>query len=805
MLARAAGLFRTLTAPGISPRVRLFAAGKAGALLGAAGFVLLLLWTILLIPLTPSATDLKKAKAEQPSMLISADGKWLASYKRFNRDWVPLDQVSPHVVAALIATEDHRFYEHHGIDFYRLGGAVLHTLAGRTEGGSTITQQLARNLYPEEIGRQRSLSRKLKEAITALKIERAYTKREILETYLNTVPFLYNAFGIEMAARTYFDKPAARLNVLESATLIGMLKGTSYYNPVTNIKRATERRNAVLGQMARRGVLTEAALEAMKKKPIVLDFERLQEERGIAPHFAEHIRKWLVEWADRHDYNIYTDGLRVRTTIDSRLQAMANQALARQTEALQAVADVEWGMRGDRLLSTSAAAYAGMRQRVRPFGHLWSERPDLVDAFIRESGAWRNLVAGGMDGGEALAKLRGDAEFMDKLRRDKTRLEAGFIALDPKTGEVRAWVGSRAFDSGQFDHVARAQRQPGSTFKPFVYGAALEQGMTPDRTFIDEVRDFRMRDGTIWRPTDITPATGKPMTLAEGLMYSKNTITAQVMQVIGPNIAADFARRSGVRQSRLNPVPALALGTSPVSLAEMATAYGTIANGGEYRKPVLVTRVEDKDGNTLVEFGGESDRVMGRGVAEDLTGMLRGVVNRGTGQAIRSQFGIGADVAGKTGTTQDNTDGWFILMHPRLVAGAWVGFDDPRITMRSSYWGQGAHNALPIVGDFFRRAQSSRMIDTQARFPRARDALPGASIWGPVLDWFENLFGGPSPTAPPKPAAKPAPAPSQQPRKEGGPLDAIDQVLRDVRNAQDDIERQWHWVQNAIDGLRKLF
>jgi penicillin-binding protein 1A len=789
---RIGGYFRTLVDPASRLSARIAAGLKVLAALGMAGVILLCLYAVALIPFTPSIADLSKAKVEQPSVLISVDGQRLATYKRFNREWVPLDRISPHVVNALIATEDHRFYQHHGIDFYRTAGAVARTLAGRVQGGSTLTQQLARNLYPEEIGRRRSINRKIKETITALKIEQAYTKREILETYLNTVPFLYNAFGIEMAARTYFDKPAAKLSLLESATLVGMLKGASYYNPVSNAERATARRNVVMAQMVKRGTLEQTTFESLRSRPIRLDFERQLEARGAAPHFAEHIRKWLIEWADRNNYNIYSDGLKVYTTIDSRLQAAANQAVRRQMDSLQAVADVEWGISTDRLLSPNAARYAAMRRVISPFGHFWKTKSTLVDAFIRESVAFRNAVASGAEPETALASLRQDPQFIAKLRSEKTRLEAGLVALDPATGDVKAWVGSRDFDTDQYDHVARAQRQPGSTFKPFVYGAALEQGMSPDEPFIDRVAEIRLSDGSIWRPRDIAPPSGRQMTAREGLVYSKNTITAQVMQQVGPRKVADFAQRTGIRNSKLDPVPSLALGTSPASLMEMATAYGTIANGGEYRKPILVTRVEDSGGRVLVVFSTRADRVLSRQTAEELVGMMRGAVNHGTGQAIRKQFGIQADVAGKTGTTQDNADGWFILMHPRLVTGAWVGFNDARVTMRSNHWGQGAHNALPVVGDFFRQVLNRRMIDTQAQFPRARDAMPGASVWGPVLDWFDKLFGRQNPSSVPPPD-------KQSEQKDGqdrgdSPLDVLEGLLRQARR-----------VEKAVEGMRKIF
>lgn len=796
MLQRVKGYFTTITDTQQPRSVRAVAGFRALTALGIAAFVLLCLYILVQIPLTPSISDLSKAKVEQPSVLVSVDGKRLATYKRFNREWVPLKRISPHVVKALVATEDHRFYQHYGIDFYRLGGALLRTLSGRLEGGSTITQQLARNLYPEEIGRERSIARKIKETITALKIEHAYTKDEILETYLNTVPFLYNAFGIEMAARTYFDKPAVKLSALESATLIGMLKGTSYYNPVFNLERATSRRNVVLAQMVKHGALTQESFETLKRRPIRLDFERQKEARGIAPHFAEHLRKWLVEWADRNDYNIYSDGLKVYTTLDSRMQAIANQAVNRRLNALQAVADVEWSTPSERLMSTSAWSYVDARNRVRPFEHFWKSRDNLVDAFIRESGAYRNRTASGEDPAAVLASLRADREFIKALRAEKTRLEAGFIAIDPTTGDVKAWVGSRDFNTDQYDHVARARRQPGSTFKPFVYGAALDNGMRPEQTFIDEVREFKMRDGTVWRPEDISRPTGRPMSAYEGLMHSKNTITAQVMERVGPDKTAEFARRAGVRDSRLHAVPALALGTSPVTLAEMAAAYGTLANGGSYRKPILVTRIEDKNGKVLVEFSNKDQRAISRKTSEELVKMLRGAVNQGTGQAIRHQFGIRADVAGKTGTTQDNTDGWFLLMHPRLVTGAWVGFNDSRVTMRSSYWGQGARNALPVVGDFFQKTANARLIDTRAQFPRARDAAIGASVWGPLLDWMERQFGEHPETQPP------AEPPRQQQKQETGD-GILRDTMRELREFERTVQRTRREIEDAAEALRK--
>ncbi|WP_234814665.1 penicillin-binding protein 1A [Noviherbaspirillum denitrificans] len=678
-----------------------------------------------IVPLTPSVEALLQARHAQPSVLLSADGTHLATFSRGQQEQVTLDQISPYAIRALVATEDHRFFEHRGVDLTRTASAVWQTLRGDAQGGSTITQQLVRNMFPEEIGRARTVDRKIREIVTALKIEKAYTKEQILETYLNTVPFLYNVVGIEMAARTYYDKSAADLDVLESATLVGMLKGTSYYNPILNPDRARKRRNVVLAQMVKRGMLQEEVYLALREQPLQVTLKRQPDPLGnIAPHFAAHVRRLLVEWADANDYNLYTDGLVVYSTLDDDLQEEAAEAVARQSQVLQDIADVEWGRSTERVASHTPAAYGALRKKVEPFRHFWHARSDLIDAFVRETPEYKKALAAGQSERAALAKLKANADFMARLRDYKTRLEAGFVAMDPQTGEVKAWIGSRDFQRDQFDHVAQAERQPGSTFKPIVYGAALEQGFAPDRIYPDGQVEIRARDGSIWRPTDMSGFSGRMMSMREGLIYSKNTITAQVMQDVGLEHVIDLARATGITNSRLDPVPSLSLGTSPVTLLEMVSAYSTIAKTGEYRKPVFIRKITDRDGKVLAEFEAEPQRAMSEETAVELIDMMRGVVRRGTGTEVRNRFNISADIAGKTGTTQNNTDGWFILMHPRLVAGAWVGFNDSRVTMRSDYWGQGGHNAILLVGDFFRGTLKSKLIDTKAKFPQPKRPPP---------------------------------------------------------------------------------
>ena len=620
--------------------------------------VLLLLYVIVLIPFTPSVKDLSRAKDATPSVVMSADGVVLAEFKRTDRRWVSLDKVSPTVVDALIATEDHRFYDHHGIDVWRTLGALFSTLTGDLQGGSTITQQLARNLYKDEIGRKVTLTRKIREAITAIKIETVYTKKEILETYLNTVPFLFNAFGIEMAARTYFDKSADRLDVLEAATLVGMLKATSAFNPVRNPERARQRRNVVLEQMTKHGKLTKAQLADLSRRPLRLDFERQTAPASVVPHIVRHLQDWLLDWAGQRDRYVYFDGLVIHTTIDSRLQNAANNAVSKHMAYLQRLA-----------------------------------------------------------GGE---RRRGKDQI----------LQVGFMAMDPRNGFVRAWVGSRDPAKEEFDHVSQARRMPGSVFKPIVYGAAFTAGLRATTTAMDQPVKIPLEGGGYWEPKDVSGPSGRSMTLREGLIYSKNTITAQLVHHVGPKRVAALAWAMGVRESPLEPVPSIALGTSSVTLREMVGVFGTIANNGHYVEPTIVSRIEDREGRVLAEFAGEVETVpaMPRTQSLELVDALRGVVTQGTGAAIRKRYGITADVAGKTGTTQENTDGWFIMMHPELVVGARVGFNE-KLTMGP--WGAGARSALPMVGEVFQQALRNRWIDGNAQFGTARFAIRPPTVRAP--------------------------------------------------------------------------
>ncbi|MCA3865812.1 MAG: penicillin-binding protein, partial [Burkholderia sp.] len=461
-------------------------------------------------------------------------------------------------------------------------------------------------------------------------------------------------------------------------------------------------------------------LAKLQRQPLRVDFEPQTAQPSLAPHFAVQLRKWLIAWADRNNYDLYSDGLVVRTTLDAQLQDMATQALTRQTERLQSIADSAW--RGP--------SGCGLRN-------------DLFRGFIRQTPEYRQARDTGLADVPTLKQLGANRDFMRALCERKTQVQAGFVAIDPRNGAIRAWVGSPDFGSEPFDHVAQARRQPGSTFKPFVYGAAFADGMRPDDTFVDRPVAIPVDGRAVWRPTDAEPPTGEPMTLRDALALSRNRVTAQVMQHEGAAKVAQLARAMGVRDSPLDAVPSLALGTSPVTLKEMVSAYGTIANRGVYVAPQMITRIEDRNGRVLAAFGSAPpERALPAPAAQTLVDVMRDVVDRGTGADIRSRYGIRIDVAGKTGTTQDNADGWFILMHPQLVAGAWVGFDDGSVTLRSDYWGAGAHSALPIVGSFYDAALRARAIDSHVQFspdfrPRSAPAPRRRPQHSGLFDWLK--------------------------------------------------------------------
>lgn len=683
----------------------------------------------------PPLTEIENPEFQLATIAYTADGEELARYALQNRSWVSYNEISPWLIKALVSTEDHRFYAHWGIDIFRTLAIPYHILRGKPQGGSTISQQLARNLYNVRIGKERTVSRKLKEMFTAVQLERRYTKAEIIEMYLNTVDFGLNTFGIEAASKSFFDKNPFDLDELESATMVGTLKASTYYNPVRNPENSRRRRNVVLGQMVKRGTLPAAFLEEHRADSVLTHYQSAAITESIAPYFAERVRNWLMDWSEENDIDIYQDGLVVYTTLDSKLQKYAESATDSVMTCLQNVVAHEWS-RPDSTAYIAYDACAYQDLEFEPFSYLWKLKPELLDEYIRGTARYRNLVRHDFSRKQAIDSLRQHESFLDSLKTSKTQLQAGFIAMDPQTGHIKAWVGGRNLADDWYDHIGTARRQPGSTFKPFVYTAAIDNGWSPYYTLPDDSVFAVDALGREWRPTNSEGMTGRLMTLREGLARSVNTITAQLILEIGAPQVAFFARRMGIRSS-LREVPSLALGTSEVTLLEMTNAYSTFASGGLHYEPTFVTRIEDKNGNPLYEDRPQPKEALSEATAYTMIDMLRAVIQFGTGRRIGgpgSEYGLGKyDLAGKTGTTQNSADTWFIMMHPDLVMGSWVGFNDHRLTFKSSHWGQGAHTALHIVGRFFKNAtrEERGYLLPETRFP-----LP--VLFGANLDQSPN-------------------------------------------------------------------
>ncbi len=737
----------------------------------------------------PDIYALRRDATASSSTAYTADGIVLARYHHLHRRWVPLDAVAKSFVDALVATEDKRFYEHEGVDWERFAASIYLTARGRTQGGSTLTMQLARNLFPEEIGTTQSLRRKAKEILTAQRIEQAYSKAEIIEMYVNTMPFGLNAFGVEAASQVYFSTSAADIDIGQAALLVAVLKGTTRYNPVRNPGLATERRRLVLERMVTAGTLSPSAAIDIGASPLELDLQTTRPSDSPAPHFADYVATWVQAWCAAHDCDLYTGGLRIYTTLDSRLQALATETVTAQADALDRVAGYEWSSAGAGTVGSVEAA-----RTSRPYAYFWDRYGRVVDGYVRETPRYRSAVAGGASADGALARLRGNASFMDSLRTARMRLEVGFVALEPQTGFVRAWVGGRDHGIDQYDHVAQARRQPGSTFKAFVYTAAIDWGLRPDDPFRDVVRSYNDGGGRTWTPTNSGGgASGATLTLRQALTYSKNTVTAQITNKIGPGYVARIAHRMGIA-SPLREVPSLGLGTSEVTLLELVSAYGTLSDGGVHHAPIVVTRIEDRDGHVIADFAPVGERAIGSGVAYTVLDMLRGVIDKGTGSRLRSRYDLRGDLAGKTGTTQENADGWFVALTTRMAVGAWVGFNDRRVAFRSMAWGQGGAGALSVVGSTLSRIEAtggappdSERFQRPPGFEGLGAGRGDESDDGP--DDPEDLFGGAfNPDRAPtesEPAWAPwtDPSPSRDPDARPGALDPSDPRTGDPRSS----------------------
>lgn len=656
----------------------------------------------------PSIQELENPKTAIATEVRSRDGVVLDRYFVENRTYVSIDNISPNAINALIATEDHRFFNHWGVDFQSLMRLPYYWLQQRFEGGSTISQQLARNLY-RKIGFEVTVTRKLREMITAVQIESNYTKREIIEMYLNTVEFSNSAFGIESAAQTHYGKPASDLTLSESANLIGQLQAVYAYNPRLFPERAKSRRNIVLSQMQKHGFISEEVFENLSEEPIALNYQPPSKAGRESRYFGEYVRLKVQDWAEENGYDLYSDGLVIYTTIDSRLQKHAEAAVQEKLVEFQETFENEWtSYNGDYM------------------DELWEKYPNFLRSFIRETDRYKNAFSKLETDQESVVfnHLMADSAFVDSVKRVRTKLQASFTAIKPDNGHILAWVGGADFGTQQYDHVHQSKRQAGSTFKPFVYAVAIDNGYMPYHKFSKYPSSFIQPNGRTWDPKDPSVPSGPEMVpLREALARSLNNVTIRLLPEIagapGTNRTKDLepaarmiremASNFGIDMSDFPAYPSIALGTAEVSLLDLVSAYTTFVNKGVHIDPIAITRIEDKEGNVLQEYFPEmTQEVISPETAYMMVDMMRGVIRggedyHGTGVRLRNVYNVQQDVAGKTGTTQNSADNWFVAMMPHIVMGSWVGGEDRRIrfpTDNSYSIGQGARTALPIVGQF---------------------------------------------------------------------------------------------------------
>ncbi|MVN78765.1 penicillin-binding protein [Hymenobacter sp. HMF4947] len=695
---------------------------------------------------SPGLDELENPKVEQPSEVYTADGVLLGRYFRENRSPVPLSQMSPWLTKALIATEDARFYEHSGIDAPSLVSTIYYGLKGDKRGGSTISQQLAKNLYKTRRSENRGglshvpgvgvVVAKTKEWMTAVELERRYTKEEILRMYLNTVEYGSNAFGIKVAAKTFFSTSPDSLSPEQAATLIGVLNNPTAFNPRFHPVAATKRRNVVLQRLGQAGYLKPAEVAALQAKPIVLDYQVEKHVDGPDTYFRGAISQAANKWCDEHGYDLYRDGLRVYTTIDSRMQEHAEDAVGQRMKSLQQSFDNFWRNR-----------------RQNPWvDEEGNEIPDFILSQMRRTESYKSLAArykgqpARLD--SALNAKRPMKVFtwkktdhdttlvmspLDSLAYYKHFLQAGMMTMDPFTGSIKAWVGGLDYRFFQYDHVRQGRRQAGSTFKPFVYLTALDNGYSP----CDRIRDQRVTINYVengqpmqWQPDNVTREyTGINMTLRSAMARSVNSVTAQLTEKVGWGKVADYAHKVGIT-SPLLPVPSIGLGSAgDVSVYEMVDAYATFLNSGFRSTPRLITRIEDRNGNVLQQFDPVQKRAISPETAWLMTYMLRGGMEEpgGTSQGLwdfQDLWHKDNQIGGKTGTTSNYSDGWYMGLTKDLVSGVWVGGEDRSIHFFRSQQGEGGRMALPIYGRYMETIyQDKKLTYDYGQFPKAPAGL----------------------------------------------------------------------------------
>ena len=668
----------------------------------------------------PDLADVENPENDLSSELISADGNSLGRYFRFNRSQVNFDELSEDLVNTLILSEDHRFYQHSGLDlpaYIRVvWGLMTLNPAG---GGSTITQQLAKNLYTRnpdhsldgsiaKLGRYpRRIVQKTKEWIIAINLERNFTKEEIIAMYLNTAEFSSNSYGIKVASETYFNKPPDSLDIRESALLVGMLQNPTYYNPIRRPENAIQKRNEVLFKLFSKfkyKITSREQYDSIAALDLGLNFKIQNQNEGLATYFRTVISTYLMDFCSQRGIDLWNSGLKIYTTIDSRLQKYAEESVVEHMKFLQTEFGKQWSGRNPWVDDDR------------------KEIPGFLKLRIKQTDAYKNLVAKYGEGGDSVRILlnlkkpmtvfswKGERDTlfssMDSLAYYKRFLQTGLMSMDPNTGHIKAWVGGFNYKYFKYDHVKQGKRQPGSTFKPFVYGLAMESGYSPCDVMEDISPSFEVPGG-VWYPPnfDNSKGSGSKMTIRQAMARSVNSITAQMMKALGEANVVEFAHRVGI-ESKLDPVPSLCLGVSDVSLYEMVGAYGTFINNGIHTEPFFITRIEDKNGNVIENFVPKTNQAISDQTAYKMIYMLRGGVDETEGTSVGLSRFLKEDneVGGKTGTTNNASDGWYMGVTHDLVTGVWVGGDERSIHFPSWNFGAGAKTARPIWDKYMTKA-----------------------------------------------------------------------------------------------------
>jgi penicillin-binding protein 1A len=689
----------------------------------------------------PSIEELQNPSASLASQLYADDGTLMGKYYLQDRVNVKYNDISKYAIEALVATEDERFYDHSGIDPKSVARAIF--FLGSQGGGSTITMQTAKNLFTDNSANFfKRIPQKIKEGIIAIKLERNFTKQEIITLYLNTVPFSDNVYGIRNAAKTFFQKEPDRLTVAEAATLIGMVNAPTAYNPRIYPSRAKDRRDFILNKMVNSNYITQSQANALIVKPIVLSYKKLNENTGLAPYFrmilGEEMKKWCKSHAKANgdNYNLYMDGLKIYTTINPKMQLDAEEAVAKHMAYMQ------------KILNS---------QKDIKTGSVWKGHENVLEAAMKASDRWKNLKDDGLSDDDikktfftktsmkvfAWNNNREKDTVMtpyDSIKYCRQMLECGFMAMDPLSGYVKAWVGGIDFKNFKYDHVnINTRRQVGSTIKPLLYSLAIEDaGFTPNTMVVDQQQSFGQY-GTV--PATSASCTGRTMPMSEALMWSRNCATAYIMKQLsgsddaqGAQRFVDFLKTCNVQTSKIEPYPSIALGSCEISLYEMLQAYSMFPGRGFNVKPMYITRIEDKNGNVLETRTSQRKEVISDVTAYFIINMMQGVVKFGTGRRMWS-YGVKGSIAGKTGTTNDNSDAWFIGYTPQLLCGVWSGCDDRFIRFNATTNGQGASAALPVWGYFYNSVEKDKTLPYS---DTAEFAKPAIGISEPNYDYINS-------------------------------------------------------------------